>query len=204
MPTPSRCWRAWPSTTASTSTRPSRSCRRSAQQVLLHGSGEREHRVRLRGRGRQAAQARSVKRSHPFEGIMPNLERRFRETDSAAVREDLARYQAAKPCPDCGGTRLRREARHVFLQPTADAGTGEPIYEVEHATLAECLALLRGPAAAGRQGRDRRQGGARDPLAAEVPQRRGPELPEPGPQRRHAVRRRGAAHPPGQPDRHRA
>ena len=63
--------------------------------------------------------------------------------------------------------------------------------------------LLRRPAAAGRQGRDRRQDRARDPLAAEVPERRGPELPEPGPQRRHAVRRRGAAHPPGQPDRQR-
>ena len=64
---------------------------------------------------------RSVKRWHPFEGIIPNFERRFRETDSAAVREDLARYQAAKPCPDCDGTRLRREARHVFL--ASDAGT---------------------------------------------------------------------------------
>jgi excinuclease ABC subunit A len=61
------------------------------------------------------------------------------------VREDLARYQAAKPCTACHGTRLRREARHVFLQPAPLESTGappvpgKPIFEVEHATLAECL-----------------------------------------------------------------
>ncbi|MDP1357593.1 hypothetical protein, partial [Klebsiella pneumoniae] len=66
---------------------------------------------------------RAVKRHHPFEGILPNLQRRFKETDSAAVREDLARYMAAKPCPACEGSRLRREARHVVLQP-ADAPAG--------------------------------------------------------------------------------
>lgn len=82
---------------------------------------------------------RSVKRSHPFEGVIPNFERRFRETDSAAVREDLARYQSAKPCQHCGGARLRREARNVFLPGTV-AERGQPIYEVEHMTLAEALA----------------------------------------------------------------
>ena len=89
------------------------------------------------GRGRQ----RSVKRSHPFEGILPNLERRFRETDSAAVREELVRYQAARPCPDCDGSRLRREARNVFL---SDPRTGErePIFRVEHFTLRDCLAYF--------------------------------------------------------------
>src|SRR5262249_26330983 len=66
-------------------------------------------------------------------------------TDSAAVREDLARYQSAKPCPDCEGTRLRREARHVFLLDESDereGRTGEPIYRVEHFTLRECLAYF--------------------------------------------------------------
>jgi excinuclease ABC subunit A len=69
---------------------------------------------------------------------VPTLERRYRETDSVAVREDLARYQAAKPCPHCQGTRLRREARHVFLQGVGGE-QGRPIYEVERATLADCL-----------------------------------------------------------------
>ena len=148
--------------------------------------------------------ARSVKRSHPFEGILPNLERRFRETDSAAVREDLARYQAAKPCPDCGGSRLRREARNVFLQQGDATAAGRADLPRRAQDAGRMPGLLRRPAAARRQGRDRRQDRARDPLAAEVPERRGPELPEPGPQRRHAVGRRGAAHPPGQPDRQRA
>jgi len=113
-----------------------------AQQVLLHGSGS-EDIVFVYEAQSAKGKARSVKRSHPFEGILPNLERRYRETDSAAVREDLARLQAAKPCPDCGGSRLRREARHVFLQQRADE-PGEPIYRVEHQTLAECLAYFEG------------------------------------------------------------
>src|SRR5699024_4277906 len=48
-------------------------------------------------------------------GIVPNMERRYRETESAAVREELSRYIAEKPCPDCGGQRLNRSARHVFV-----------------------------------------------------------------------------------------
>ncbi len=107
--------------------------------------GQRRDRVRLRGRrrGKGKARTRQVKRCHPFEGILPNFERRWRETDSVAVREELARYQAAKPCPECGGARLRREARHVFLQHHTRGGRkGQPIYEVEHATLAESLAYF--------------------------------------------------------------
>ncbi len=116
------------------------------RQVLLHGSGseEIEFIYQAEGPGKDGkAKTRSVKRRHPFEGILPNLERRFRETDSTAVREDLARYQAVKPCAACGGARLRREARHVFLQH-ADGARGKPIYEVEHATLADCLAYFEG------------------------------------------------------------
>jgi excinuclease ABC subunit A len=56
-----------------------------------------------------------VRREHPFEGILPNLERRYRETESQSVREELAKYLSTQPCPDCSGTRLRREARHVFI-----------------------------------------------------------------------------------------
>lgn len=108
-----------------------------ARKVLLYGSGEQDIEFVYEAEGARG-KVRSVKRSHPFEGILPNLERRFRETDSAAVREDLMRYQSAKPCPDCGGSRLRREARFVFL---VDAATGarEPIFHVEHFTLRESL-----------------------------------------------------------------
>ena len=54
-------------------------------------------------------------RSHPFEGIITNLERRYRETESATVREELAKYINNCLCPDCEGTRLRAEARHVLV-----------------------------------------------------------------------------------------
>ena len=123
-----------------------------AQQVLLYGSGSDEiefvYEAESGSRGGKG-KTRQIKRSHPFEGIIPNFARRFKETDSVAVREELARYQAAKPCPHCEGSRLRREARHVFLQhvdPGALAGApglkGKPIYEVEHATLAHALAYF--------------------------------------------------------------
>jgi excinuclease ABC subunit A len=116
-----------------------------AQQVLLHGSGEDNVEFVYRAEGANG-RSRSVKRRHPFEGIIPNFERRFRETDSAAVREELARYQAARPCPTCQGTRLRREARHVVLQHarSAEGERGRAIYEVEHATLADALAYFDG------------------------------------------------------------
>ncbi|MEX8520421.1 MAG: excinuclease ABC subunit UvrA [Leptothrix sp. (in: b-proteobacteria)] len=121
------------------------------RHVLLHGSGPTEIMFVYQAEG-TAGKKRSVKRAHPFEGIIPNFERRYRETDSVTVREDLARYQCAKSCPDCGGARLRREARHVFLphapaEPgeaaaTAHALPGKPIFEVEHATLADCLSYF--------------------------------------------------------------
>ncbi|MCU7915624.1 MAG: excinuclease ABC subunit UvrA [Candidatus Thiodiazotropha sp. (ex Gloverina cf. vestifex)] len=59
---------------------------------------------------------RSVKKSHPFEGIIPNMRRRYRETESNAVREELSRYISSQSCPDCNGTRLNLAARHVFIQ----------------------------------------------------------------------------------------
>jgi excinuclease ABC subunit A len=89
----------------------------------------------LRGSGRENVEFRYlndrgdiVKRSHPFEGIIPNLERRYRETESNSVREELAKYLSTQPCPDCRGTRLRREARHVWVgDRTLPAVTAMPI-----------------------------------------------------------------------------
>ncbi len=93
------------------------------QKVILHGSGSQNVDFKyLNDRGD------IVKRSHPFEGIVPNLERRYRETESASVREELAKFLSTQPCPDCRGTRLRREARHVWVgEKTLPAVTNLPI-----------------------------------------------------------------------------
>jgi excinuclease ABC subunit A len=78
------------------------------RNVILHGSGQESINFRyLNEKGTR------FDRQHSFEGILPNLERRYRETDSTMVREDLAKYISNRPCPSCGGTRLRKEARHV-------------------------------------------------------------------------------------------
>ena len=78
------------------------------QQIALYGSGKEKIAFKYPGE-----RGRSVVREHTFEGIIPNLERRYKETDSLAVREELAKYLNSRPCPECEGTRLRREARHV-------------------------------------------------------------------------------------------
>jgi excinuclease ABC subunit A len=81
-----------------------------ARQAVLHGSGKDVIAFRyLTERGGK------VTREHRFEGILPNLERRYRETESGAVREELAKYISDHPCPDCGGQRLNRSARNVFV-----------------------------------------------------------------------------------------
>ncbi len=93
------------------------------QKAILFGSGKETVEFRyLNDRGD------IVKRSHPFEGIIPNLERRYRETESNSVREELGKYLATQPCPDCRGTRLRREARHVWVgEKTLPAVTSLPV-----------------------------------------------------------------------------
>jgi excinuclease ABC subunit A len=80
------------------------------QDAVMHGSGGEAIAFRyLTERGGK------VTREHAFEGILPNLERRYRETESSAVREELSRYIAEKPCSECGGQRLNRSARNVFV-----------------------------------------------------------------------------------------
>lgn len=89
-----------------------------AQQVVLHGSGEVEIKFNYTlESGKYEGQKLSKK--HPFEGIIPNMQRRYRETDSNVVREDLAKYRSQQPCTTCNGARLRREARNVFLVDSA-------------------------------------------------------------------------------------
>jgi len=110
------------------------------QQLLLNGSGTEKIAFHYPGE-----RGRSVTKEHPFEGVIPNLERRHRETDSVVVREELSKYLNRKACAECGGTRLRREARHVLLE-------GRPIYEISRLPLKQALALfqrLRLPGARG-------------------------------------------------------
>ena len=88
------------------------------KKVILHGSGKEViDFTYLSERGT------TFNRSHAFEGIIPNLERRYRETDSETVREKLREYQNHRACPSCGGARLRKEARYVYVN-------GEPLHEV--------------------------------------------------------------------------
>jgi excinuclease ABC subunit A len=101
------------------------------QQVVLHGSGEVEIPFTYINE-----KGRTTVRAHVFEGIIPNLERRYRETDSAAVREELAKYQNNQPCPSCEGTRLRTEARHVKVGEDDQA---RAIYEVNGWPLRDAL-----------------------------------------------------------------
>uniref|UniRef100_UPI0035AE3D14 excinuclease ABC subunit UvrA n=1 Tax=Niveibacterium sp. TaxID=2017444 RepID=UPI0035AE3D14 len=80
------------------------------QQIVLYGSGKTKIAFKY-----LSESGRNVTKEHSFEGIVPNLERRYRETDSIAVREELAKYRSHQACPACEGTRLREEARHVFI-----------------------------------------------------------------------------------------
>ncbi|WP_111643348.1 excinuclease ABC subunit UvrA [Marinimicrobium alkaliphilum] len=80
------------------------------RQVILHGSGDDEidfSYINERGD--------LYRRRHRFEGVIPNMERRYRDTESASVREELSKFLATQPCPTCGGARLREEARNVFV-----------------------------------------------------------------------------------------
>jgi excinuclease ABC subunit A len=106
------------------------------QELVLYGSGEEKIPFAyLSERGRP------MTREHAFEGIIPNLERRYRETDSVMVREELAKYLNAKPCPACDGTRLRREARHVKVGSGAHA---RAIFEVSALPLKEAAGYFAG------------------------------------------------------------
>ena len=84
------------------------------RQVVLFGSGKEKvefHYANSRGM--------QIKQLHRFEGVIPNLDRRYRETESGAVREELARFLNSQPCPECDGTRLNRSARNVFIADLA-------------------------------------------------------------------------------------
>jgi excinuclease ABC subunit A len=90
------------------------------QQLILEGSGREQIAFRY-----PSERGRSTVKEHAFEGVIPNHERRYRETDSAVVREELGKLRSLRTCPECNGSRLRREARHVKVAE-------KTIYEVSH------------------------------------------------------------------------
>lgn len=113
---------------------------RHEREVILHGSGHDEiafHYVNDRGR--------KVTRHHPFEGVLPNLQRRYRETESSMVREELARYIAVQPCPACHGSRLRKESRHVFID-------GHTLPQMVHLPIGEAWRYFKTLELPGRRG----------------------------------------------------
>ena len=102
------------------------------RQAILQGSEREKIRFSYVGeRGNKQV------REHAFEGVLPNLERRYRETDSQVVREELAKYLNTQACPECAGTRLRREARFVTVG-------GKAIYELSVLPLTQAIAFFQG------------------------------------------------------------
>jgi excinuclease ABC subunit A len=110
------------------------------RHCILWGSGEEDIKFSYIVES-GASQGKRITKKHPFEGIIPNLTRRYKETDSSVVREDLARMRSHHACTDCNGTRLRREARHVRV---GEGDQARAIYEVNHVTLGEAQAYFQG------------------------------------------------------------
>lgn len=110
------------------------------QQVVLYGSKEEDiafNYVNTRGD--------MVERYHAFEGVIPNIERRYRETESNAVREDLAKYLNKQPCPSCQGSRLREASRHVFINE-------ETLPELTSLPIGDALTYFEGLVLEGKRG----------------------------------------------------
>ncbi len=103
------------------------------RETVLYGSGGEPVEIRYGRRHRHV---------RPFEGIIPNMERRYRETESVHVREELARYMSSRPCPDCGGRRLNRHARSVWV-------AGRDLPELESLPVAELRRFLGNASFAG-------------------------------------------------------
>jgi excinuclease ABC subunit A len=102
------------------------------RDILLHGSGGEELEFEY-----VAARGKVTRRRHPFEGMLRNIERRYRETDSAAVREELARFKGWRSCPECGGSRLNLTARHVHV-------AGRSLPEITRLAVADAAGFFAG------------------------------------------------------------
>ncbi|MFS1947093.1 excinuclease ABC subunit UvrA [Vibrio lentus] len=119
---------------------PFNSLPKKTQEIILKGSGRTEVEFKyINDRGDIR-----VKR-HPFEGILNTLERRYRDTESSAVREDLAKYISTKSCSSCDGTRLRLEARNVFIGNTT-------LPEIVQLSIADALEFFQNLSLSGQRG----------------------------------------------------
>ena len=111
-----------------------------ARKAILYGSGKHEIEFKyMNDRGDV------VLRKHPFEGIINNMQRRYKETESNAVRDELSKYLNSQHCPDCNGSRLRLEARNVFIADT-------PLTVVAEYAIADALAFFQGLQLTGQKG----------------------------------------------------
>ena len=110
------------------------------QQLVLYGTGKTDIEFNyINDRGDK------ISRNHPFEGVINNMQRRYRETESNMVREDLGKYLNMQPCPECRGSRLRREARHVFID-------GFNLPQITHKAVGESAAYFADLVLPGKQG----------------------------------------------------
>ena len=120
---------------------PFRRLPKKVRQVILYGSGkDKVPFTYLRAHGR-----RPRRRAHTFEGVLPNMERRYRDSESNVIREELARYLNTQPCETCGGSRLRTEARHVFVKE-------QPVHRITAMPIEESLDFFEQLQLPGRQG----------------------------------------------------
>ncbi len=100
------------------------------REIVLYGSGEEQIEFSyFNSRGGV------TRKEHPFEGVITNMERRYHETDSNSVRDDLSKYVNSRPCPECKGSRLREEARHVFID-------GHPLHEISQLSVGDSAAFF--------------------------------------------------------------
>lgn len=102
------------------------------RRVVLYGSGD-----ELISFSYVGDRGLRYRRKHAFEGVIPNMQRRYQDTESLAVREELAKYLSQQPCPECAGSRLRIEPRHVFVD-------NKPLHEITQLPITGVLALFQG------------------------------------------------------------
>jgi excinuclease ABC subunit A len=110
------------------------------RDVVLHGSGE-----ELIGFTYFGDRGMKSKRKHSFEGVIPNIERRYRETESSTVRDEMAKYLSSQPCEVCGGSRLKIEARNVFIED-------KPLHDITNLPIGPALEFFQQLNLAGKRG----------------------------------------------------
>ena len=162
------------------------------KKILMYGSGSEQIQFNYPGHaGRKGKQ-----RTHRFEGVLHTMDRRYRETESTLVREELAKFLSIQPCPECHGTRLNEAARHVFIQD-------KTLAELTAMPIQQAFDFFDDLQLAGHRGEIAKKINREISIAVKFPGQCRPRLPDAGSQLRHPVRRRSTAYPSRQPDRRR-